>query len=113
MKMRYVIVPNNAEAANRLEYNLAAPEELIQIVLTENDFYRLEKSGFFSFLNNLVDANIDDYEDEVIQGRDNIQKVLTFIHDFNIGRQQKVLVNDIERLFTEALLRNTGVYFYF
>lgn len=113
MKKRYIVVPKNAEAANKLEYNLAAPEELIEIVLSEDDFNGLEMSDFFSFLNNLVDVNIDDYEDDVIEGRDKIQKVLKYIHTFNIDSQQKFLINNIERLFKEAFLRNTAVYFYF
>ncbi|WP_156305436.1 hypothetical protein [Sphingobacterium endophyticum] len=111
--MRYIVVPKNAEAVNKLEYNIAAPEEFIEIVLSEDDFNRLEMSGFFSFLNNLVDVNIDDYEDDVIEGRDKIQKVLNYIHIFNIDSQRKFLINNIERLFKEAFLRNTAVYFYF
>ena len=113
MKKRCIIVPKNAEAANKLNYNLANPEELIEIALTEDDFNQLEKSRFFDFLNIIADVNIDDYEDEVIEGRDKLQKVLNAMDTFNIDSQQKLLLNNIKELFSEALLRNTSVQFYF
>lgn len=113
MKKRYIVVPKNVEVANKLDQNLADPEELIEVVLTEDDFSRLEKSCFFYFLNTLVGVNIDDYEDEIIEGRDNIQKVLNYIDSVNIDSQQKLLLNDIKGLFREAWVRNTSVYFYF
>jgi len=113
MKKRYIIVPKSVEAAKKLDQNLADPEELIEIVLTEDDFSGLEKSRFFYFLNSLVSVNIDDYEDEIIEGRDNIQKVLNSIDTVIRDSQLKLLLNDIKGLFREALLRNTSVYFYF
>lgn len=81
--------------------------------MAEDDFIRLEKSRFFYFLNTLIGVNIDDYEDEIIEGSDNIQKVINFIDTFNIDSQHKLLLNDIKGVFREALLRNTSVYFYF
>jgi len=113
MKKRYIIVPKTVEAANKLDKDLAAPDELIEIVLTEDDFNSLEKSGFFYFLNNLVGVNIDDYEDEVIEGEGRVQKVLASIDTFDINSPLKTLLDEIKELFKEALLRNTGVYFYF
>lgn len=106
-------MPKTVEVANRLDQNLASPDELIEITLSDDDFNDLERSGFFYFLNNLVSVNIDDYEDELIEGEDNIKKVINSIGAFNGNSRQKSLLVEIKRLFKEALLRNTGVYFYF
>ena len=113
MKKRYIVVPKTVEVANRLDKNLVSPNELIEITLSDEDFNDLEKSGFFYYLNNLVSVNIDDYEDELIEGEDNIKKVINSISTFNGNSRQKSLLEEIKRLFKEALLRNTAVYFYF
>ncbi|UIR57315.1 hypothetical protein LZQ00_05735 [Sphingobacterium sp. SRCM116780] len=112
-KKRYILTPKTVEIANKLDQDLASSEELIEIVLTEDDYNGLEKLGFFSFLNDLVNVNIDDYEDEVIVGDDHIRKVLSSIDSFDKANKQKSLLNEIRELFREALIRKTGVYFYF
>jgi len=68
MKKRYIVMPRSVDIANKLYQILADPQELIEALLTEYDFNRLDKSVFFYFLNTLVNVNIDDYEGEIIEG---------------------------------------------
>lgn len=113
MKKRYILTPKTFEIENRLNQDLAQSEELIEVILNENEYISLEKLGFFSFLNNLLDINVDDYEDEVITGDYNIRKVLESIDSFNSDEFCKSLISRIKEVFIEASIRKTGVYFYF
>lgn len=113
LKKRYIVVPRDQEAEIRLDYGKEIENDLIELILTEEDYIVLE-NVLFDKINQLLQVIIDDYEYEAIQGKENIQKVLTLMEsiDTKIGTEQQ-LIEKIRMLFEEARQRGTGVYFFF
>lgn len=110
MKNKIIIVPKNNEARILLNYDRTTPEQLIEVVLNEAEFKKLWDTGFFGSINSIADVNIDDYEDESIEEKEKLEKVLASnIFSSNVSNK----INQIKSLFEEALKRGTGIYFYF
>jgi stalled ribosome rescue protein Dom34 len=69
----------------------------------------------FELINLLAQANIDAFEDESITDTESFMEILRnetlsqLVYDTEIGKLLKEILN----LFTEALNRKTGVFFYF
>lgn len=115
MRRRVVTVPKDKKAEEALDYDKARQEQLIELSLEEADFYFLHQSGIIELINKIGDANIDDFEDDVVCGKENLNKIIAAIQlnepPENDSNYQ--LVNNLLTLFKEAINRNTGVYFYF
>jgi len=110
MKNRTIAVPKDNEASILLNYDRATSEQLIEVELSETEFKKLWKTGFFGSINSIADVNIDDYEDESIKEKEKLEKVLASnIFSSNVSDR----INQIKSLFEEALKRGTGIYFYF
>ncbi len=113
--MKTIIVPLNKEAQNALNYDSAKPEQLIELILTDSIFYTMFELNFFSKINELVDCNIDDFEDEKIITKHKIEIVLQNDSLFLMNHSVEInkIIERIHNLFKEAYFRNTGIYFYF
>ena len=114
-KQRTIIVPKDKNAENLLDFDNAKLEQLLELQLDESNFEKLHKEGIFDLINKISKTNIDDYENESIQDKDKIKKVideLTVKENF-VSTELKENVIEIRKLFQEALERGVGVYFYF
>ena len=113
--MKTICVPINKRALSRLDYGQNVPGDLIEIILSDDDFYKLREKGFFDNINVLIDSMIDDFEDEHILDTSQLSKVINS-RVFERGSHNEALfkvVVEIKRLFDEAMKRKTGVHFYF
>jgi len=82
--------------------------------LTEEQFKKLDFSGVFSGLNDIIGSCIDDFEDESIKNGEQLGIGLIYLK--KIYTKDDITANLIEKIifiFQEALSRKTGVYFYF
>ncbi|MGF6929469.1 soluble cytochrome b562 [Chitinophaga sp. W2I13] len=110
MKNKTIVVPIDDKAKIALDYDNATPEQLMEVVLSDAEFKVLWDTGFFELINKIADVNIDDYEDEGIEDKEKLGKVLAS----DIFTASAIdSVNHIKSLFEEALKRETGIYFYF
>lgn len=115
MKQRLIIVPKNSVSEQLLLHNKAIKNQLFELYLNEKEFNTLYKKGFFKLINQIALTNIDDYEDDCLQGEEKIRNVLEVIKsekDF-FDPNFNNIVEQIIIIFGEALNRGTGVYFYF
>ncbi|MCS4165320.1 hypothetical protein D3C81_894870 [compost metagenome] len=69
MKNRYIVTPKDKRAEEFLDFNEAGDHDLIQLVLSESQFYQLDACGVFSDLNNMLGCLIDDFEDDAITSK--------------------------------------------
>ncbi len=115
MKKRYITVPKDKKAEKSLDYDEAANEQLLEILIEEEDFTKLCQMNLFSTINEINNSNIDDFEDEVINN--SYQMIQTIKHLQNkfklLNDETKDLVDRIINLFEEAVKRKTGIYFFF
>lgn len=75
MSNKYIIVPEDQQAMNDLDYDNAIPEQLIGVVLRAEEFGGME-CRIFSAIANIATVNIDNGEDENIQDSSKLEKVL-------------------------------------
>lgn len=113
MKKRTITVPIDHDAIVDLDFDRADGTQLLACELSDTDFLSLENAGFFSSINRLVGCNIDDFEDEAISAKEDIEKVLAFFDSLTVGYKPVAILVRIKELFQEALIRQTGVYFFF
>ncbi|WP_418360308.1 hypothetical protein [Sphingobacterium detergens] len=114
MKKRYIVSPIDKEAAELLDYDKATAIDLIELVLTEEQFNALNCDGVFSNLNEILGSNIDDFEDELITGDKQLEMALNYLRAISAKDEiARKVIEKIIYLFEEALSRKTGVYFYF
>jgi len=113
--MKQIIVPKDMESQELLNFDEAPEERLFSLILNSEDFYFLLNNGFFEQLNHMANTNIDDFEDESIIDMKVIESVLeSELFDSIVCNDEiKTILEDIKKLFQEAIKRNTGIYFYF
>lgn len=111
--MKLILVPKDKDAENALDFDQAADEQLITLVLDNNEFYDLYQEGIFELINSSANVNIDDFESEEIMGEDKLSKVISVLTQKSVPENLKSKTEEIIKLFKEALNRKTGVYFYF
>lgn len=110
MERKTIVVPKDREAQIALNYDTATPVQLMELSLSQTEFKDLLKTGFFDLINKIAGVNIDDYEDERIEDKEKLEKVLES-GIFMTNSTGKVA--QIRALFEEAVSRGTGIYFYF
>lgn len=115
MNYKTIIVPKDKIAEKSLDTNEAQPSQLIELTISEEDFKELFSLGVFELINTSAKSNIDEYEDEFIDGEENMKNVINVLHkeELNTKTSLKDKISEIRELFEEALSRQTGVYFYF
>ncbi len=112
---KHIIVPNDKEAEAALDYDEAKDEQVIRLTLNDEDFLFLWKAGIFELINDVANANIDDFESEEITDTANIQKVITALISRSLFADErlKLHLQKITDLFEEALRRKVGIYIFF
>ena len=115
MNQKIITVPKDQEAEKALDIDTATPDQLIEIKLGEKTFQDLWQQGIFTLINNVASSNIDDFEDERITDEDAIKNVIAVLKtkEESVDGELKSVISEIIDLFTEALNRKTGIYFYF
>lgn len=114
MKKRYIVTPKDKEAADLLDYNKATDNDLIELVLTEEQFNTLNCYGIFSNLNEILGSSIDDFEDESITDERQLEMGVNYLNAINVNDEvARKLLEKLIYLFQEARIRKTGAYFYF
>lgn len=115
MKKRYIVVPKDNAAVLALDFDLATEEQILEMVLNEEDFISLYNDKVFYLINEWSGASIDDYEDYKL---DDIEKLKRSVNQLILNKKSfqnknQENVSQIIILFQEAIVRNTGVSFYF
>ncbi len=114
MKNRYIVTPKDKAAAELLDYNKATDDDLIELVLTEEQFNVLNYHNVFSGLDEILGCNIDDFEDESITDERQLEIGLNYLTAIIVNDEgARKLLEKLIYLFQEARSRKTGVYFYF
>jgi hypothetical protein len=107
---RMVLVPKDKEAKERLDFGIEKKDDLIELYLTEKEYNILDKEGVFNLINSVVDLWIGDYEEDDLEGKENIKKIIQVLEELP---NQSILTKKILNLAKEAYDRDTGIYFYF
>ncbi len=111
--MKYLIVPANQIAMERLDYDSCVDGDLREICLSEQEFKELWGLGILDTFNEKLNIMIDDFEDETIKGPANLslarKLTLDSIMEHPNAYVLKKLLSQIE--LAEEL--QTGLFFYF
>jgi hypothetical protein len=113
--LKTICVPKSEDALKRLNYDQTIEGDLIEVILSEEVYNALLSTGIFVTFNTITGSNIDNFEDDSITDE---RALITVIESgiLDITRYHYALehiVIDLKLLFTEALKRRTGVFFYF
>lgn len=91
----------------------ARPEsELEHLHLNEEEYEQLKTSGAIEAINLKLKKIIDDYEDENIQGTENLRKTLKILNPTKTPENSELL-NKLIKLNEAAIKDNTGIFFFF
>ena len=115
MENRRIVVPKDEDARKLLDRNEAVDNQLLTMILSENELLSLWNIGFFDAINNIARANIDLSEDDAITDISILEDTISsyaFEMKFPNGELNRIVL-EIKKLFSEAVLRKTGVFFYF
>lgn len=110
--MKYISVPVNTSAMERLDFDDCVDGDLIELTLDEDNYANLLKSNVINQLNNELGINIDDYEDEKIT---NLNKLITakkIIQNSIISNNSEILIQLLTQV-DNAIKYKTGLFFYF
>ena len=115
MKQRVIVVPKDKVAQELLDRDEATDQQLLELYLSNEEFYFLYKKGIFELINQITGSLIDDFENDSVLEK---EKILKIIESLNAQRvmftnEWLVIIQKIVNLFEEALKRGTGVHFYF
>lgn len=115
MRNRVITVPKDKISEKLLDYAEANPEQLIEFEITEEDFCFLYRKNIINLINKHGAVNIDDYEDEHIIDKALLQKVIIELERIKVRLEMSeiLILEQVIKLFKEAVYRNTGVYFFF
>jgi hypothetical protein len=96
----------------RLDLDQCLSGDLLEIVLADEDFSRIQETGFFEDINRNLDTLIDDFEDEAITERAHMELILKLSKEY--GEKFKVdFFGDLIPIVEEAMRKKTGIFFYF
>ena len=110
--MKCISVPTSIEAMSRLDYDACIEGDLVDATITDEDYNSIVKLGLVTSLNELLDINIDDYEDEKIVGIDALTQAKMLIENIFIS-SESTAVNILLSQVNNAMKYKTGVFFYF
>lgn len=108
--MKVICVPVSVDAMKRLDYDLSIDGDLIEVNLTNELYDDIWKSGFFDEVNLSINKNIDDYEDEFIDKKDELELLLIIISRY---LDKNIFFIELYELVKVAIKSSTGVFFFF
>jgi len=113
MRQRIIIVPKDKTAEKALDFDEATKEQLIELLITEEEFLFMYQNGIIELINKEGKTNIDDFEDDSVTGKENLSEVIKALNSRVDLDANNELIQNVSTLFNEAIDRGTGVYFYF
>lgn len=110
--MKYISVPVNTSAMERLDFDKCIDGDLIELTLDKDNYANLLKSNVIQQLNNELGLNIDDYEDEKITDIDKLIIARNIIENTIMSNNSEVLIKLLTQV-ENAIKYKTGLFFYF
>lgn len=111
--MRLITVPIDKEAEERLYYDQNSEFDVIDVFLNESDYYKLWDSKLFDKINEALDLLIDDYEEETISGKENLEKLHAIIIEYEQVVEDNPLLYTLKSLTEAAIRFDTSVHLFF
>ena len=112
MRKRSISVPKTEKDMIDLDYDKATDYQLIEIVLIENEFIFFHHQGHIKEINKITGCLIDDFEDESICEINKLELVIHYLKSVQLYDSTGFL-RVLSFLFSEAIKRKTGVFFFF
>ncbi|ACX86170.1 hypothetical protein [Pectobacterium parmentieri] len=110
--MKFISVPTSQEAMSRLDFDTCVDGDLNDVIITDEDYILIVKSGLIRSLNELLDIYIDEFEDEKIVGIDDLIQARMLIENNSTPSGIKA-VDLLLSQVNKAIEYKTGVFFYF
>lgn len=108
---RFIRVPKDAKAMEDYDYGILKKEQLVEMVLSEEQFHELYDMGIFDSINDKCDIIIDDYEEEIL-ALDKIPTAMEVVCQFMADYSNKEL-EELKKIFELAIQYKTIVGFDF
>lgn len=114
---RYIRVPKDIKAMEDYDYGSQRPEQMVEWILNEEEYTKLDKLGVFNYINNECDIIIDDFEEEVLpfnklsKARDIIENLI-INNQFNDIMEKELLIK-FKNILLFAIERKTLIGFDF
>jgi hypothetical protein len=111
---KFITVPKNEDAMSKLDLDMAMPDDLIELAISNQELEYLETIYFIDTINLHCHTLIDNYEEEVIIDITLLKSLIEILEEKYYRKCYNTnLLSSIINLFKEAVLRKTGVYFFF
>lgn len=110
--MKTISVPLSLDALNRLDVNECLSGDLEEIDLSDVEFEELFSLGVIGEINNNLGKLIDDYEDDNVQGLQDL-KVMLRLLEIELSKNELPVLRKIIALTNTAIANGAGVFFYF
>ncbi|MCE0829017.1 hypothetical protein LVQ78_23835 [Buttiauxella sp. A2-C2_NF] len=110
--MKCISVPISADAMKRLDFDECVNGDLIEVLLSEEEYNSLWNTGVINKINSALHINIDDYEDEELLGSTNLLQAKGIIESELSSCMNEILEKLLLQV-NKAIEYNTGVFFYF
>jgi len=104
---KIIVVPKNSEAAHALDYNQAQPDQLVEWILSAEEFDQLWNDGVFALLNTIANTLIDDFEYECIS---DLEVLAEIVKELKKSTKQTQHIIELVEL---ALAYKTSIHFFF
>lgn len=110
--MKYVSVPVDINAMQRLNMNDNLDGDLIDLQLDKNNYDNLLRTNVFNLLNDNLGINIDDFEDEKIDDIGSLITAKNIIENLMKTNSSDILAKLLVQV-NNAIKYKTGLFFYF
>lgn len=112
---KIILVPLNKKSEDKLDFDDTKDNQLIQLILTDIEFEFLYLEGLFNLINQVGNTNIDEFENDSVNGLDNLIAIILALNEYIIKSksEHKEILIKLLNMFHEALSRDTSVHFYF
>ncbi len=108
---KYIRVPKNKEAMKDYDYGIQKEEQMEEMVLSEEQYRKLDEIGVFDIINEKCDIIIDEHEDEVLE-LDKVPIALEVVTQLNNDNKDEDLVR-LKEMLNLAIIYKTVVGFDF
>lgn len=108
---KYIRVPKNKKAMEDYDYGIQKEEQMEEMVLSEEQYSKLDEIGVFDIINEKCDIIIDEYEEEVLE-LDKIPIALEVVTQLTNDNKDEELVR-LKEMLNLAITYKTIVGFDF
>ncbi len=108
---RLIRVPKDEKAMRDYDYGIQKKEQMEEMILTEEQYEKLDKIGIFDRINEKCDIFIDEYEEEVLV-LEKIPLALEVVNQFINSNESEELIQ-LNKMLNLAISYKTLVGFDF